>query len=646
MKFGELKIEKFLTIEEAVLNLSDRGLILVQGVNDDDTSADSNGAGKSSLADAFCWCTYGTTARGESGDNVINNKFGKGTRVSIDVVDGVDEWRISRHRKHKEHKNSLRVEKLNAGGTWDDHTLGTDKLTQGLVNQIMGCSYEVFSAAVYAGQERMPDLPAMTDKQLKILVEEAAGVTVLEAAYTEARKELTDAKGKFTAQETKIDRLNDRQEVLTDNLTDLKAQSDDWEKRHKENLEDHRVKHNDLVKIAKGAIAEVEKLDIEGQRTKIAGIDAKIAAVADENKQAKELQAEAAAADREYAIKKQTYDAAKKHHQREQDALAKVDDLVGKPCGECGKPYCEHDLSDARERAEKRVSDAKKSMDGARTAAVDAQDRKKTSVEASERFQASMTDVSSENALRASYSDVLNDMLAQERDAQQRRKHVAESKTAFQRLKEAENPHKNQIEATEKKISTLKDQIEEERLEFEALGEKVKVAETVASVFSPAGVRAYILDEVTPFLNAQTAKYLGALSDGNLTATWSTLQKNKKGELKEKFSIDVVNAKGGTSFGLISGGERRKVRIASALALQDLVARRATKPISLFVGDEIDDALDTAGQERLMGILDEKARERGTVLVISHNDLKDWISQQVLVQKSDRGGSVITEVMA
>lgn len=52
---------------------------------------------------------------------------------------------------------------------------------------------------------------------------------------------------------------------------------------------------------------------------------------------------------------------------------------------------------------------------------------------------------------------------------------------------------------------------------------------------------------------------------------------------------------------------------------------RATKPINLWIADEIDYALDESGLERLMVVLDRKARERGTVLIISHQSgLKDW----------------------
>ncbi|EMR6238924.1 SMC family ATPase, partial [Acinetobacter baumannii] len=129
--------------------------------------------------------------------------------------------------------------------------------------------------------------------------------------------------------------------------------------------------------------------------------------------------------------------------------------------------------------------------------------------------------------------------------------------------------------------------------------------------------------------------YLGALTDGNTHAVWSTLTLNSKKELKEKFTIDVRDNTGGESFKGLSGGEKRKVRLATALALQDLVASRATKPISLFIGDEIDDALDKSGLERLMGVLERKARERGTVIVVSHSELRDWIDDVVVVTKEN-----------
>ena len=102
----------------------------------------------------------------------------------------------------------------------------------------------------------------------------------------------------------------------------------------------------------------------------------------------------------------------------------------------------------------------------------------------------------------------------------------------------------------------------------------------------------------------------------------------------------MTHDEGGDSFAGLSGGEKRKVRIATAMALQDMVATRAEKPINLFIADEVDHALDDAGLERLMTVLDAKAKERGTVLVISHNSLSDWIAQVITVTKTKKVSSV------
>jgi DNA repair exonuclease SbcCD ATPase subunit len=155
-------------------------------------------------------------------------------------------------------------------------------------------------------------------------------------------------------------------------------------------------------------------------------------------------------------------------------------------------------------------------------------------------------------------------------------------------------------------------------------------------VFSPAGVRAHILDTVTPHLNSRTSHYLSALTDGNITAVWTTISTTAKGELREKFGIEVRSATGAETFKGLSGGEKRKVRLACAMALQDLVASRASKPIKIFIADEIDTALDPAGLERLMTILEEKSHDKGTVLVISHSNLTDWIRNSVVITK--KGG--------
>ncbi|WP_326894502.1 AAA family ATPase (plasmid) [Rhizobium beringeri] len=107
MKFPELEIHNFLAITDAKINLSDRGLVLLQGNNHADSSADSNGVGKSSIPEALEWCWFGETARGLSGDGVINNVAKKDCFVKSVAVDGHITYTATRYRKHKTGKNTF-----------------------------------------------------------------------------------------------------------------------------------------------------------------------------------------------------------------------------------------------------------------------------------------------------------------------------------------------------------------------------------------------------------------------------------------------------------------------------------------------------------------------------------------------------------
>lgn len=209
MKFLSAHIEQFLTVASANVKLADRGLNLIQGVNNEDDSASSNGAGKSSIVDAICWCLYGVTARGVKGDKVVNRAAKKGTFVAVLMQNGAITYKVERYRKHPDGKNSLRLYAItDPTAPSVDMTRGTDAETQKEVEKILGASYEVFVAAVYSGQEAMPDLPKMGDRDLKRLIEEAAGLERIERAYALARERSNTAKGVVATHRTKLDSTN------------------------------------------------------------------------------------------------------------------------------------------------------------------------------------------------------------------------------------------------------------------------------------------------------------------------------------------------------------------------------------------------------------------------------------------------------
>ena len=646
MKFTTLKIENFLAIGEAVLALNDRGLMVIQGENQDNTSAESNGAGKSTLPDALCWALFGETARGLSGDPVVNTKAGKNCMVSVEVLDGLETYRIERYRKHKTHKNALRLVKLDTlANTEADLTKGTDKLTQAEVEKLIGCSYEVFRAAVYAGQEQMPNLPGMTDKQLKLLVEEAAGVTILEAAYKEANSRHSEAKLKLERLREALKNAMEWKGTWERKLAGAQMSAKGFEIQREADVKRLHDEAHQFVAKMKAVDTKLATFDKVQIATDIAKAQLAITNVSGEEITRDAYAEELSKAEKAYLLVAQNWKRTADELAKATIALKKVKEIVGKGCGECGKTYCEHDVATRAQTITDEIARLKVEHERVEKQRLDAAQKVTEARGQLDRFKSSMTNLSSEaaalNALNASLREV-EKLEAEKKQWAERAKAKLEE---MKRKKAENNPHDAQIEGLKKEVQKEAEKEAQAMKDIKAAEEALQRAEAVAKVFAPAGVRAHILDEVTPYLNDQTAKYLGTLTDGNTTATWTTLVKNGKGELREKFSIDVADATGGSSFAALSGGEKRKVRVAASLALQDLVATRATKPIELFVGDEIDDALDQAGLERLTSILDEKAKERGTVVVISHNDMKDWCSNVLMVTKKD-GVAVVQETIA
>lgn len=632
MKILHATIKNFLTIGEAKLELDNRGLLLIVGDNADDSSASSNGAGKSSLVDAICWALYGSTARDVSGDDVINETAKKDCYVHLHIEDGGKIYNITRHRKHKLFKNSLIVSTIDSSGKEIDLSRGTDKETQGVIIDIVGCSADVFTSAVYAGQEKMPDLPSMTDKTLKVLIEEAAGIQVLEEAHAIAKKRLGESKDAANVELGKITVLENAIANTAETIANAKAKATEFDDGKRDRARAHigtATPYVEMLKTNKAHDVEAVKNSISKMRTKLAGFDS---VEAERQKLNKELITHKEAQARLSTLYSSTADRVKKTLAEIQG----VEKLEGTPCKECGKEYCGEDLHEAVNIRRASVDEGKKTL-----ATIKAEHAENAKVVAD--VEAQIAKLQDKLQDKVDLEAKIRRFETQARDMQAENDKLDRAKEAVERIKgEAkammtqDNPFIAQISELEAKKAKYEAQKAAQQAIVEKAVSNVRLHEDAVRIYGPAGVRAHILDTVTPFLNARTNDYLGALSDGNAHATWTTLSSTAKGETKEKFSIAVSTDTGGSSFKKLSGGEKRKVRLATAMALQDLVASRATKPIQIFIADEIDYALDDNGLERLMTLLERKARERGTVLIISHQSgLRDWCDQVITVKKEE-----------
>lgn len=645
MRVGNVEITNFQSIGDIKFNLTNKGLVLIEGDNRDDPSQKSNGSGKSSIPDALDWCLYDVTARGQTGDDVIHNVAKKGTRVFIELIDDDDTvYHVSRHRKHKEFNNELIVKRVD-GETESNLTSGTNKLTQVLLNKILGCSEYVFKNAVYLGQDDMPELPALTDKPLKVLIEEAAGIEDIQKASDIAVKDFNKAKTAAAAHQSTVGAVISRLEDKQEDLIVIRASVDKWELDQKERQETEKAELKEIAVAIKGQKATHEAIDMSPVETELAEVLAAIRGVEVETARLKELGDEAAAASKTASKIHGTLAALKAEYDRLAAQVRNIDKKVGTDCGECGKEYHKEDLATALETMKRQLSmkaDAFKStkaeFDSANAVLAAAQLKR-------DEYASAMTDISKQVERERELNTQVNVYEESKRELARAVFNFRRKKESFELLSTSVNPHAKLIASTETQIVDLTEQLRISTEKTEELEKEECLAKEVVRVFGPAGVRAHILDTITPFLNSRTAMYLGTLSDGVISAVWSTISRLKSGEMTEKFAIDVRSELGASKYKGLSGGEKRKVKLACAMALQDLVASRAAKPFQLFMADEIDDGIDESGLERLMAILDEKSKDKGTVLVVSHHSLSDWIRQVVVMRKEGRYSSLDGEAL-
>lgn len=488
-------------------------------------------------------------------------------------------------------------------------------------------------------QEKMPDLPALTDKNLKTLIEEAAGIDKLQRASEIAHAKYQDCVRLTTETQGKI-------ENLTSELSNNKKLLDDvvYEREtHIRNATIERaqqLRYKDLLEseLKKASALPVEA--VEAIEKKKAEIQAKIDEYSSIEAKGAEKQRLAMSAQSHCVMTKKEIEKEKEKIADLNKEINNLEAKIGTHCSECGKVYQAEDLETAKKAIEtqianktkevlKQIEDFKNQVAEAKVLAKDAEDFKKSMPNATELMSA-MNEL---NERLKKNQDFQFQIDTQKRELQNLKKTIEATEEITVK---GETPYNKTIKTLEESIAKLEKDKKERESEHEKYAEQQKIAEAVDELYSRKGIRAHILDTVTPFLNERTAFYLNTLSDGEITATWQTLTKTAKGDFKEKFSIDVQSVKGANCFAGLSGGEKRKVRVATSMALQDLVASRAKKPIDLYIADEVDHALDASGLERMMSILEEKAKQFGTALVISHNSLRDWIGQLNRCHKTRR----------
>lgn len=592
--FRKMTMTNFGPFAKAEIDWHAPGLTLIDGVNNDSNSASSNGAGKSHFFKALCWILYELTIEGDRFAEIIRAGQ-KLAKVDLKLqVDG-RHYYIARTRSRS--KGSLRLFKGN-----DEVTKASVRATQDSIIELLGLDFRTFRSTVLYGQgdnQRFAH-PSTTDSERKAILKRALGMEILDEARAWVRSGLSTI-NRHILESEQAARIADASASRHD-VGLLKYQIDGAKQEVatlKKKISKYR-EYEQLLSDAEGQLTEMkqETGEADAIRREI------------ETLQRKQVEAEASGRDANRQL-------------REIDDQVQL--FAKGQCPTCGTP------SDADSIVTK-VTDLHSKKEKLRDFAT----KVRTVVGEMSRF------IADAHARYREVNRVLNEIAQLERQTVPVR---AELK--------AMSSYADQSRRTEERVAFLIDEQSKVEAKYaEALRQKT-AAETLTSElqkhrklyefwdkgFSNEGLPSIILDSITAELAESANVHLGVLADGDITVIFDTETTLKSGKVKDEFTIEVdIEGAGNVQ---PSGGQWRKITLASNLALMDVVSKRAHSSIDLLLIDEALDGLDATGQDRVVDLLEQLKIKRSSIFVISHFEgIRDVFEQVITVRKQDGVASI------
>ena len=687
MLLTQLYIQNFMSIQQVTLNLDNRGMTLILGENLDNQDFDNNGAGKSTLTEALTYVLYGKTLRGLKGDDIVNKTSKRNCKVMLDLVDDDGtQYRISRYRKHKDNGNKFFLFRNGKDITPKSESDFTQAITD-----ILNMDFLTFTSSILYSAQSFKFTTA-TDAEMKNAFDTMLGLDMYSSCQEEAKEELKQLNYQKQTLNTKLDSLRQQVDGLNEQLITYRQLQEDYEAEKEEELEDLSAEIEDKQKEKAQCAERLEqvKKDLKAiekvvkEKEKALKAAEKALESLDEIKEGI-TECKDELRDNEGLINKvnSQISTLQRDIQRDEKAITKCDikieqiqdkvqeseDTVGTPCPLCGNKIT-HESIDAVieqyaseiEALESEKAEYQESIYKHKTKIVtyEEQIQKLDNVNAEIKEDLSVLEAALEKGSKYSKEerrcrtelDEVNSKSMKlnltHKNLQAEEDRIALDVTNLERKykkkQDEVNPYSQLIEDTQRKIFEMEKGCEKDKESLLLLEKDERVLQFWIQGFSNSGIKSLLLDDITPFLNRRANKYLRKLSSDHMEIKFSTQSTLKSGEKREKFTIEVVNNDGGDTYIANSSGEKRRIDIAVNLALQDLIAARSSKKLNIAFFDEVFDTLDSVGVEKVVDLLQDMAKEKSSLFVITHNnDLKSLFTNSIKIVKQGGYSTLVEE---
>lgn len=624
MEISHLKAKNFGCFEDIDLNLSKQGLVWIGGENRDTKSASNNGSGKSTLLRALSWGLYNDTVDGEKTEKIVRQGE-KSVSVEVELRDGKNKWVIKRSRTLKGNLN-LSMTLPNGEQSKDSRPA-----MQKLIEELIGMDFFAFRNTVLYGQNdivRFADSKT-TDQQRKAMLFKILRTEIL----TDCHEIIKKRKKKIEDEIDRAGRELREAEIRIEekDIKNVQRMSDDFEKQRAIQIHEYKMVMEESKKQARREmrVAEREaepKIDLPSVVKRKKELDFLLSECNKAEDQLTKKQSEAQELDVDIGEMREALTIIK---ESKKSARRRLDKLGGDAC-----PLCESNLKKGApkkvvDKLDKEYDDLDRQKHVQEEVLYNLTQEKKALSEEVKRLTKQVRQ-------RRFYLDEIEDIRQKMSDEEKRLDHAEQrreyhlkrakdhlefaktQKVSIKRVKEMENPHIQRIDDLKEEIIELREDKKEIEKFIEQKSDELAHYRFWVHGFSNQGLPSFFLDSVMPFITNRANSYLQVLSDGDIVMNFTT-QKELKSSKDVRDKIDIQwRIEGLPDSYPPSGGQLKKMSIATDLALMDLVSAREGDNINLLALDEVLDGLDDEGCERVVTLMTDLRKSKDTILVISH----------------------------
>lgn len=536
----------------------------------------TNGVGKSSIPLILEEVLFNKNSKNVKKADIANRYINNGYDISLDFSVDADNYTIEVHRRA-----TLKCKLTKNGEDISSHTASNTYKTLG---EILGIDFKTFTQLVYQNTNTSLQFLTATDTNRKKFLIDLLKLDDYVAFFETFKEGVRESTQQVTALGSKVDTivkwLNDNKLESIELLPkmNLPKISEEDEQRLRqlqldfENISEKNRKINDNNKL----IEQLRNIDIASMR--------------DELSNHPELQETDALTGAIGAWKSELA-----YEVKMRDKYENLKNAETQECPTCEQPidmdFVERHYLEHNERADNCRKFMRQEQDRLEKAQNENEIHRQAArgIREWERLFSSIdsgltTSVSDPEAIR----NAIGEMGKKVEEARAKLEEVAKENERRER-------HNTRIEIITEQTNDFESELSEITGLLSGIEDKLSILEILKKAFSTNGLLAYKIESLVKELEMLTNEYLAEFSDGRFSINFVVEN--------DKLNVEVTDTGKLIDILALSSGELARVNIATLVAIRKLMTSISRSQINVLFLDEVNQALDEQGKEKIVEIL-------------------------------------------